>query len=73
MSLLERARADEAFEPLMAEFSEDPGSAASGESYSVTPDAELVFEFKRMSLRLNVGESGLVLSQYGWHIIKRVE
>jgi parvulin-like peptidyl-prolyl isomerase len=73
VSLLERVRAGEAIEPLMAEFSEDPGSAESGQSYDVAPDAELVFEFKRLSLRLNVGEAGLVLTQFGWHIIKRVE
>ena len=30
-----------AIEPLMAELSEDPGSAKSGESYDVTPDAPM--------------------------------
>jgi len=71
--LLERVRAGEAIEPLMAEFSEDPGSNQSGEAYDVSPEAQLVFEFRRMGLRLNVGEVGLVLSQFGWHIMKRVE
>jgi hypothetical protein len=71
--LLRRVRAGEPIEPLMAEHSEDPGSAATGEGYEATPDAGLVFPFKRMSLRLNVGEAGLVLSEFGWHIIKRVE
>jgi hypothetical protein len=73
VKLLERVRAGEAIEPLMAEFSEDPGSNESGEAYEVAPDAQLVFEFRRMGLRLNVGEAGLVLSQFGWHIMKRVE
>lgn len=72
-SLLERVSAGEAIEPLMAEFSEDPGSAQSGVSYDVSVDAQLVFEFRRMGLRLNVGEAGLVLSQYGWHVMKRIE
>jgi parvulin-like peptidyl-prolyl cis-trans isomerase-like protein len=72
-SLLERVRKGEPIEPLMAEFSEDGGSAESGESYEVTPDAKLVFEFKRLGLRLKPGEAGLVLSQFGWHIMKRVE
>jgi hypothetical protein len=71
--LLERVRAGEAIEPLMAEFSEDQGSSQSGDAYDVAPDAQLVFEFKRMGLRLNVGEAGLVLTQFGWHIMKRVE
>lgn len=71
--LLARVRNGEAIEPLMAVFSEDSGSAASGKSYDVTVDAKLVFEFKRLSLRLNVGESGLVQTQFGWHVIKRLE
>jgi parvulin-like peptidyl-prolyl isomerase len=60
-------------EPLMAQLSEDPGSAKSGQSYDVTPDAGLVEPFKNLSLRLNVGEVGVVKSQFGIHIIQRVE
>ena len=71
--LLGRTRAGEDMTQLMSQFSEDPGSAATGESYEVTPDASLVFEFKRLGLRLKVGESGLVMSKYGWHVMKRVE
>jgi hypothetical protein len=72
-SLLERVRKGEPIEPLMAEFSEDGGSAEDGEAYDVTPDAKLVFEFKRLGLRLKPGEAGLVMSQFGWHVMKRVE
>ena len=72
-SLLERVRKGEPIEPLMSEFSEDGGSADDGDSYEVTPDAKLVFEFKRLGLRLKPGEAGLVMSQFGWHIMKRVE
>ena len=60
-------------EPLMAELSEDPGSAKSAESYDVTPDAGLVEPFKNLSLRLKVGEVGVVKTQFGIHIIQRVE
>ena len=60
-------------EPLMADLSEDPGSAKSGISYDVSPDAGLVEPFKNLSLRLKVGEVGVVKSGYGIHIIKRVE
>ncbi len=60
-------------EPLMKELSEDPGSAQSGDSYDVSPDAQLVEPFKNLSLRLNVGEVGVVKTQFGIHIIKRVE
>lgn len=60
-------------EPLMAELSEDPGSAKSGESYDVDPAAGLVQPFKDLSLRLNVNESGVVKTDFGIHIIQRVE
>jgi len=73
LEVLERVRAGGAIEPLMAEFSEDPGSATSGEAYEATPSAQLVFEFKRLALRLDVGEAGLVLSDFGWHVIQRID
>ena len=60
-------------EPLMADLSEDPGSAATGEGYDVTPDAGLVEPFKKLSLRLKVGEFGVVKTDFGLHIIQRVE
>jgi len=60
-------------EPLMKELSEDPGSAKSGEGYDVTPDAGLVEPFKNLSLRLKVGEVGVVKTDFGIHIIQRVE
>jgi parvulin-like peptidyl-prolyl isomerase len=60
-------------EPLMTELSEDPGSAASGTPYNVTPDASLVEPFKQLSLRLAVGEVGVVKTDFGIHIIQRVE
>jgi parvulin-like peptidyl-prolyl isomerase len=60
-------------EPLMAELSEDPGSAKSGISYDVTPEAGLVAPFKNLSLRLKVGEVGVVKTDFGIHIIKRTE
>ena len=60
-------------EPLMKELSEDPGSAESGTSYDVTPDAALVTPFKQLSLRLKLNEIGVVKTDYGIHIIRRVE
>ncbi len=59
------------FDSLMKANSEDTGSAASGHVFTVTPDAQLVIEFRQLSLRLNVGEIGVVQSDYGFHIIKR--
>ena len=62
-----------AFEALMKSQSEDPGSASSGRSYTVSPDAQLVIEFKQLGLRLNRGEVGVVQSDFGFHIMKRVD
>lgn len=71
--ILKRCNAGEDIDKLMADYSEDPGSAKSARVYDVTADAKLVFEFKRLSLRLKVDECGVVETQFGWHIIKRVE
>jgi parvulin-like peptidyl-prolyl isomerase len=39
----------------------------------VRPDAQLVIEFRQLALRLRVGEIGVVESDFGFHIIKRIE
>jgi peptidyl-prolyl cis-trans isomerase D len=72
-SLVKQIAAGASFEALMKEWSEDPGSASSGRAYDVAPDAQLVIEFKQLGLRLNVGEVGVVQSDYGFHIMKRIE
>jgi hypothetical protein len=61
------------FDTLMREHSEDSGSAASGRPFTVTPDAQLVIEFRQLGLRLQPDEVGVVESDFGFHIIKRVE
>ncbi|MEE8585903.1 MAG: peptidylprolyl isomerase [Acidobacteriota bacterium] len=71
--ILKRARSGDDFRALMKEFSEDPGSAQDGRLYSVNPKAGLVQGFKDLGLRLEVGEAGVVETQFGWHIIKRVQ
>jgi hypothetical protein len=72
-SLVGQLRAGADFDELMKANSEDAGSAASGQPFAVSPDAGLVIEFKTLGLRLNVGELGVCESQFGFHIIKRVE
>jgi hypothetical protein len=71
--LLEKLRGGAAIEPLMAEFSEDPGSAKTGREYEVSPGSGMVSVFKSLSLRLNVGEAGIVKSEFGLHVIRRVK
>ena len=70
---MERLKKGEKIEPLMKELSEDGGSAEAGTDYEVTPDAGLVQPFKDLGLRLNVGEVGAVKTQFGIHIIQRIE
>jgi parvulin-like peptidyl-prolyl isomerase len=67
-----RLKKGEPIDAVMKELSEDPGSAESGGDYDVTPDARLVPPFKDLSLRLNVGEIGVVRTDYGMHIIMRM-
>ena|SRR5438067_451590 len=71
--LLEQARAGGDFDAMMKQYSEDPGSASNGRAYAVSPDAQLVIEFKQLGLRLKMGEVGVVQTEYGFHVIKRVE
>lgn len=61
------------FDVLMKTHSEDRGSAQDAVAYDVAPDAQLVIEFRQLGLRLDVGEVGVVESDFGFHIIKRLE
>ena len=72
-SIMTQLKAGADFDKLMKSMSEDQGSAATGRTYTVSPDAQLVIEFRQMGLRLKVGEIGVVESDYGFHIVKRLE
>jgi peptidyl-prolyl cis-trans isomerase D len=72
-SLVAQLQAGADFDMLMKQWSEDKGSAQSGHAFTVTPDAQLVIEFRQLSLRLNPGEIGVCQSDFGFHIIKRLE
>jgi parvulin-like peptidyl-prolyl isomerase len=72
-ALLAQIKSGADFDALMKQYSEDPGSASAARAYTVSPDAQLVLEFKELGLRLKIGEVGVVQSEYGFHIMKRVE
>ncbi len=70
-ALLEKLKAGADFDSVMKASSEDEGSASIGKLFEVTPDAQLVIEFRQLGLRLNVGEIGVCESDFGFHIMKR--
>jgi peptidyl-prolyl cis-trans isomerase D len=72
-SLVKQVEAGADFDMLMKQHSEDPGSASTARAYKVSPDAQLVIEFRQLGLRLNVGEVGVVQSDFGFHVMKRIE
>ena len=72
-ALLARALAGEDFDMLIREYGQDPGMASNPDGYTFTSGA-MVPEFENATLALAIGEiSGLVPSNFGIHIIKRVE
>lgn len=71
-----RARAGEDFAKLAKEFSQDPGSVATGGDLGLSGRGQFVPEFDKTLFSLKPGEiSAPVKTQYGYHLIKlnRVE
>ncbi len=61
------------FDELMNEYSEDPGLASYPDGYTFA-EGEFVEEFYNAAKELQIGEhSGLVKTNYGYHIIQRIE
>ena len=71
-SLMKQLQDGADFDTLMKASSDDPGSAKSGQPFTVTPEAGLVIEFRQLALRLHTGEVGVCQSDFGFHIIKRI-
>jgi hypothetical protein len=62
------------FDNLMKEHSEDPGSAREARSYTIKHDnMDFDTDFRMMAIRLGVDEIGVAESQFGFHIIKRIQ
>lgn len=71
--VLKEVRGGADFGALAAKYSTDPGSKNSGGDLGSAPTSKYVKEFQEAADKLKVGEvSGLVKSQFGWHIIKKL-
>lgn len=69
--LLDRAKAGEDFAALAEEFTEDPGSKATGGLYEEFGKGQMVKPFEDAAFTVPVGEiSDIVETRYGYHIIK---
>jgi len=72
-AILDRLHAGEDFDTLMATYGEDPGMWGNPEGYTFIA-TQMVPEFSAGTEALEIGEiSGLVRSDFGYHIIMRVE
>jgi len=73
LALLARLEAGEDFDQLMWTYNEDPGMHTNPDGYTFT-SGQMVPPFENATRMLEVGEvSGLVESDFGIHIIQRVE
>jgi peptidyl-prolyl cis-trans isomerase D len=69
--LLKKIKAGASFESLAKKYSQDPGSGAKGGELGWFSKGQMVPEFEKTAFDLKPGElSGVVKTQFGYHIIK---
>ena len=70
-SILYAIRRDSSkFSSLVTKYSDDPGSVANGGVYSWFPKGQMTPEFEEFSFSKKVGRSGVVRTNYGFHVIQ---
>jgi peptidyl-prolyl cis-trans isomerase D len=68
--ILKQVRAGANFAELVKKYTEDDASKNTGGEYTVQHDSGLVQEFKDAAFRLKPGESDLIKTTYGYHIVQ---
>ena len=72
--ILKKIKAGEEFEKLQIELSDDPGSKSKGGDLGFFPRGRMLKQFEDAAFSLKPGEtSGIVETQFGYHIIKLEE
>lgn len=68
--ILDRVNKGEDFAALAKEFSEDEGSKDTGGTYDVYQDTNFVPEFMEWTFAAKVGETGIIRTDHGFHVMK---
>lgn len=68
--ILEKVNAGEDMEKLAKEYSEDPPVEENGGVYTFTKFDSYVDEFKDWAINANVGDTGIVETAYGYHVMR---
>jgi foldase protein PrsA len=68
--ILVRIRKGEDFAELAKEYSEDPGSKDNGGEYTFRRNGQMVKEFEDWTFSNNAGDTGLVKTYFGYHVMK---
>jgi peptidyl-prolyl cis-trans isomerase D len=70
-SILYAVRRDSSkFNSLVNKYSDDPGSVANGGVYAWFPKGQMVPEFENFSFDKRIGSTGVVKTNYGFHVIQ---
>jgi peptidyl-prolyl cis-trans isomerase D len=71
--LLKQVKAGAKFADLVKKYSEDTGSVDKGGEYSVQKNGQMVPEFENAAFTLKPGESSVVKTSYGYHVMQVVQ
>lgn len=69
-SILVKVNKGDAFEALAKEYSEDTGSKDNGGVYEIQPNGQMVTEFENWTFSHKPGDTGIVRTSFGFHIMK---